>query len=328
MPHAETSVHTDSSRRKPHCSSSSATTVSTSAPAALSTRYPHERWSSHPNWAAANAARIARAPTIWTSCIRPPSTRVGHDLGDPPPEIGMVELEREAEAPRRLLLQALPEVDARPQAVRGVADAVARVRELEMDERSRIGPALEEAALVPGVDGRVDRPCVPAEQRHEPPLQVAVEAGDGRVHLTAPELPRDPERVVPEVVRELGERNLGRRLRGRRGLDQPGDRVLEPDPVDENAVPTRQDLPGVRHRRQTLDRRRRQDNEVDVLAGLVQDATLAAAVEGRLEERENGRPELLEPVPVVEVARGLLDDEPEIEIGPAVGRRLGARLRA
>jgi hypothetical protein len=117
----------------------------------------------------------------------------------------VVELVREAEAPGRLLLEALEEVDRGPQRARDVADVVVRVCTLERGQRSRIPPTLEEAALVPRIGRRVDGTGVPLEQRHEAPLHVPVEARDRGEDLASPELLRRPQRVVPEIARELRE---------------------------------------------------------------------------------------------------------------------------
>ena len=200
-----------------------------------------------------------------------------------------------------------------------------RVRALERGERARVGPALEVAPFVPRVDRRIHGARVPLEQRDEPRLQVAVEALDRGVHLAAPELLRGPERVVPEVARELAERSgVGRSwCRGRLQLRSC---VLDAELVVEDAISATEHA---RCRREQLaplggDHQR----EVDVLTVLVEDAALdALADRGRLEEGENRRAELTDPVLVVDESRRLVDEQDRVEVRPAIGRRVGARLR-
>ena len=61
---------------------------------------------------------------------------------------------------------------------------------------------------------------------------------------------------------------------------------------------------------------------------LVEDAALdPLADRGRLEEGENRRAELTDPVLVVHESRRLVDEQDCVEVRPAIGRRVGARLR-
>ena len=139
-----------------------------------------------------------------------------------------------AEPRRRLLLEPLPEVDRLPEGASDVAHVVVRIRRFQGGERARIGPALEEAALVPSVDRRVDGARMPVEERHEPGLHVPVETLDGGEDLAAAQLLRGPERVVPEVARELGEVGLPRGASARRRRRLRASRSASP-PVDEHA---------------------------------------------------------------------------------------------
>ena len=200
-----------------------------------------------------------------------------------------------------------------------------RVRALERGERARIGPALEIAPVVPRVDGRIHGARVPLEQRDEPVLQVAVEAPDRGVDLPAAELLRGPQRVVPEVARELAERGCIRGTRRRRRL-QLLQRVLDAELVVEDAISaTEHDRGG---REQVAPLGRGDQREVDVLTVLVEDAALdALADRGWLEEGENGRAELTDPVLVVDESRRVVDEQDCVEIRPAIGRRIRARLR-
>ena len=68
----------------------------------------------------------------------------------------MVDRDLETETLRRLLLEALKEIDRFPEPAGDVAHAVAGERELESHERAGVSPALDEPPRVPGVDGRVD----------------------------------------------------------------------------------------------------------------------------------------------------------------------------
>ena len=118
---------------------------------------------------------------------------------------------------------------ALPESVSDLPDAVAGVRELECDERARVGPALEEAAVVPSVDRWIDGASVPGEKRDEPGGQMAVEAADRCVDLAASKLLRGPERVVPEVARDLGERR-GVGEVARLGRGRLGQHLADPEP--------------------------------------------------------------------------------------------------
>jgi hypothetical protein len=64
--------------------------------------------------------------------------------------------------------------------------------------------------LVPRIDVRPARRCVPGEQGQEPLLEVAVDGSLRHQHFSPREFPRRPDRVVPEVGRELGEFVFGR----------------------------------------------------------------------------------------------------------------------
>ncbi len=172
---------------------------------------------------------------------------------------------------------------------------------------------------------RIHGARVPLEQRDEPFLQVAVEALDRGEHLAAAELLRGPERVVPEVARELAKRSgVGRGWSS--GRLEPSQLVLQAELVVEDAISATEHA---RCRREEVaplggvDQR-----EVDVLTVLVEDAALdLLADRGRLEEGENGRAELTDPALVVDESGRLVDEEDGVEVRPAVGRRVGARLR-
>ena len=72
----------------------------------------------------------------------------------------MVELDREPESPRGLLLEPLEEVDRLPQRAGDVAHVVVGVRALERGERARDPPSARGSAVVPGVDdGSTARAC-------------------------------------------------------------------------------------------------------------------------------------------------------------------------
>ena len=86
---------------------------------------------------------------------------------------------------------------------------------------------------------------MPLEQRDEARLEVPVEAADRRVHLAAAQLARGPEGVVPEVARELVERNVVRQG-GRRRSEHRRELCLHPELVVEHAVSPRQQQPAPR----------------------------------------------------------------------------------
>ena len=132
-------------------------------------------------------------------------------------------------------------------------------------------------------------------ERDEPRLHVPVEALDGGEHLPAPELLRRPERVVPEVARELVEVALGRGGRQSRPLRDPAKLLLEADPVDQDAIPATKQRAGVLARLEAVQSGEREEDEVHVFTGVVEHAALPVAVERRLEERHERRPELPNP---------------------------------
>ncbi len=182
---------------------------------------------------------------------------------------------------------------------------------------------------VPGVQRRVHRPRVPAEQRDETILHVPVEAPDRDEDLAAPELLRGPERVVPEVARELGEVALrGDRTRARRRRD-PAQPLLEADLVDQDAVAATNHLDGVLARLEAIERGHRDEREVDVLSAVVQHAALALVTDRcRLEERQDWRSELADPVDVGRIRLRVVHDQDHVEVGPTVGRDLRPGVRA
>jgi hypothetical protein len=65
---------------------------------------------------------------------------------------------------------------------------------------------------------------------------------------------------------------------------------------------------------QLLERREREQREIDVLACLVEDATLALADGRLLEERQHGHAELRDPGIALGIRLGVVDDEHDVEI--------------
>jgi hypothetical protein len=134
--------------------------------------------------------------------------------------------------------------------------------------------------------------------------------------------------VVPEVARELLQRGrVRRRVVGRRL--ELRERLPHPELVVEQAVATRQHRLRLRGGRELAPGRRLEEREVDVLAGLVQHAALHAGAEsGRLEEGEDGLAERRNPAFVLGEPFGIVDEEDDVQVGPAVRGVLGPSLRA
>ncbi len=77
-----------------------------------------------------------------------------------------------------------------------------------------------------------------------------------------------------------------------------------------------------------LERGHGEEREVDVLARLVQHAPLTLSDRRALEERQHRPPELGDPTRLLGVGLRVVDDQDQVEIRPAVGRNVRARLRA
>jgi len=72
-----------------------------------------------------------------------------------------------------------------------------------------------------------------------------------------------------------------------------------------------------------------EDGEVDVDPGLVEHAPLPLFSDRRfLDEAELRRPELAEPVRLLDQTRRVIRQEDDVDVRPFVGRRLAPRLRA
>src|SRR5262245_29649882 len=127
--------------------------------------------SSLPPHPASASPATRRSRARFTRLEGSPVPRIADDLRDSPPQVRVIEVEQQSEAPRGLLLERLEEVDRLPQCACSVSDVVVGVRLLERGERTRIRPSLEPSAGVEHGSVGVDRKRVPADQRDEQTLQ-------------------------------------------------------------------------------------------------------------------------------------------------------------
>jgi hypothetical protein len=116
-------------------------------------------------------------------------------------------------------------------------------------------------------------------------------------------------------------RGLGRgRARGQ---------VREPDLVEEYAVAAPDYARSLGILGGAFQPGAREDGHIHVEPSLIEDAPLERPPDsGRFEEGEQRPAEGLDPPFVAEVAIGLIDDERKVDVGPLVGRCVGARARA
>jgi hypothetical protein len=155
-------------------------------------------------------------------------------------------------------------------------------------------------------------------------LATAVAHLAGHQQLAAPQLLRAPKDVVPEVAGQLLERRLSRRSRGRSAGRLE---VVQADAVVHDAKAAAKH--GV-----CLGRRRfgdwcGQDREVDFEPVLKEHAALLEAPDRRrLEQRQQRLAERTHPRAVAQVTLRIIDEEPEVNVGKLIRRRVRSRLRA
>ena len=137
-------------------------------------------------------------------------------------ELRVVELQLEPDAARGLLLDQLEQVDRLPERPGHVPNVVVRVRALERGERAGIGPALEKAAAVPGLDGRSTARACRRHQLDEPLLHRPVETLDRPEDLAAAKQPRRPDRTTPEGARRARSAHVARARPCSAGQAPPG----------------------------------------------------------------------------------------------------------
>ena len=157
---------------------------------------------------------------------------------------------------------------------------------------------------------------MPCEQRDEPLLHVAVEAADRRVDLASAKLLRSPERVVPEVAREL--RESGASGPAGRGPWQVDERLRETNLVVQQAIATLGGDDRLGQRRELSPGGRLEQREIHVLPAFVEYAPLDTVAERRrLQEPGPGR-RTPRPARVVGEDSRVVDEESDVEVGPPV----------
>ncbi len=112
-----------------------------------------------------------------------------------------------------------------------------------------------------------------------------------------------------------------------RGCD-PRKPLLEPDPVEQHPIPAGEQVSSILALLEELERGHGEEREVDVLARFVQHASFSLSDRRALEKRQHRPPELGDPTRLLGVGLRVVDDQDQVEIRPAVGRNVRARLRA
>jgi hypothetical protein len=106
----------------------------------------------------------------------PSLCRLAEDVDEVSPQLVAADPRRDSEPTGHIALEPLEQRGAGAERTGDVGRVVAREDAFEPGNRLRIGPALEEAPLVPRVGLRPRQPCVPPEQDEQEVRLVAVAA--------------------------------------------------------------------------------------------------------------------------------------------------------